>query len=108
MVIENVGLRALLEMMVILLQLGGVAGLCVSRLGPRKWADRGRLALIVALVGLGFAGGLLGQQDSEFALFAGGTMTVLLIGMTLGGGASDPGEADVVGHPIWRESAGAF
>ena len=41
---------------------------------------------IVALVGLGIAGALCGRHDSEFALFAGGTMTVLLIGMTMGSG----------------------
>ena len=44
---------------------------------------------MIALVGLGIAGALCGRHDSEFALFAGGTMTVLLIGMTMGGGPSE-------------------
>jgi hypothetical protein len=38
------------------------------------------------MFGLGVAGALCGRHDSEFALFAGGTMTLLLIGMTAGGG----------------------
>ena len=40
------------------------------------------------MVGLGVAGAMCGRHDSEFALFAGGTMTVLLIGMTMGGGSN--------------------
>jgi hypothetical protein len=41
------------------------------------------------MVGLGLAGALCGRHDSEFGLFAGGTMTILLIGMIVGNGHSD-------------------
>ena len=55
-------------------------GLCLNRLMPRStaWSSRGQVGSIVALFGLGIAGALCGRHDSEFALFAGGTMTVLL------------------------------
>ncbi len=47
------------------------------------------------MVGLGVAGALCGRHDSEFALFAGGTMTVLLIGMIIGNGAAAPARSTV-------------
>jgi len=74
------------EVLVVLFQLCGILGLCLNRLMPRttRWPSRGQAGLIVALFGLGIAGALCGRHDSEFALFAGGTMTVLLIGMTMG------------------------
>ena len=49
----------------------------------------------MALFGLGIAGALCGRNDSEFALFAGGTMTVLLIGMTMGSGSIELAEPTV-------------
>jgi hypothetical protein len=68
-------------------QLLGVMSLCASRLLPgTRWADRGRTAFVLAVVGLGLAGAFCGGHDSQFALFAGVTMTVLLIGMIAGGG----------------------
>ncbi|MEJ7640237.1 MAG: hypothetical protein WKF75_20290 [Singulisphaera sp.] len=80
----------MLELAVILFQVCGVGSLCLNRLMPTTpWADRGRIVFVIALVGLGIAGALCGRHDSEFALFAGGTMTVLLIGMTIGGGHSE-------------------
>jgi len=89
MVSLNIRADAVLEVLVMLFQVFGVAALCLTRLLPQtRWADRGRVAFVVALVGLGVAGAICGRHDSEFALFAGGTMTVLLIGMTIGGGAS--------------------
>jgi hypothetical protein len=92
--LPNVRLCALLELSVILFQVGGVAALCLSRLLPTtRWAQRSRAGFIVALFGLGIAGALCGRLDSEFALFAGGTMTALLIGMTCGGGPVDPTDA---------------
>ena len=88
---SNVRLEAILEMIVILFQVCGVVALCLTRLVPAaRWADRGRVVFIIAMVGLGVAGALCGRHDSEFALFAGGTMTALLIGMTIGNGATDP------------------
>ena len=84
----------LLEILVMLFQVCGVMGLCLSRLLPKStaWSSRGQIGSIVALVGLGIAGALCGRHDSEFALFAGGTMTVLLIGMTMGGGSIELAE----------------
>jgi hypothetical protein len=88
---SNIRLEAILEMIVILFQVCGVVALCLTRLVPAaRWADRGRVVFIIAMVGLGVAGALCGRHDSEFALFAGGTMTALLIGMTIGNGAADP------------------
>jgi uncharacterized membrane protein YcfT len=89
MVPTNLRLDAILEFVVILFQVFGVAALCLNRLVPQtRWADRGRIGFVIAMVGLGVAGALCGRHDSEFALFAGGTMTILLIGMTIGGAAA--------------------
>jgi hypothetical protein len=86
-------LCAVFEVSVVFFQVCGIMGLCLSRLAPRSaWSFRGKIGFIVALFGLGIAGALCGRHDSEFALFAGGTMTVLLIGMTIGGGAIDTTE----------------
>lgn len=87
---SNVRLDAVLEMIVMLFQVCGVVALCLTRLvSEARWAERGRVVFIVAMVGLGVAGALCGRNDSEFALFAGGTMTALLIGMTIGNGATE-------------------
>ena len=77
------------EVLVVLFQLCGILGLCLNRFMPRttRWPSRGLVGLIVALFGLGIAGALCGRHDSEFALFAGVTMTILLIGMTMGNGS---------------------
>jgi hypothetical protein len=82
---------AVYELLVVLFQVCGILGLCLNRLMPRstRWSSRGQISSIVALFGLGIAGALCGRHDSEFALFAGGTMTLLLIGMTMGGGRVD-------------------
>jgi hypothetical protein len=84
-------LCAVFEILVVLFQVCGILGLCLNRLTPRstRWSSRGQIGSIVALFGLGIAGALCGRHDSEFALFAGGTMTVLLIGMTMGSGRVD-------------------
>lgn len=90
---SQLDLCGLLEMLVIFFQVCGVMALCLSRLMPRSaWCYRGKIGFIVALFGLGIAGALCGRHDSEFALFAGGTMTVLLIGMTIGSGTIDSTE----------------
>jgi hypothetical protein len=82
------------EVLVVLFQLCGIFGLCLSRFMPRttRWPSRGQAGLIVALFGLAIAGALCGRHDSEFALFAGGTMTILLIGMTIGSGSIEKAE----------------
>lgn len=85
MELSNVRLCEVLEVTIVLLQVLGVAALCLSRLFPNsRWATRGRAGVVLAMVGLAVAGAICGRHDSEFALFAGGTMTVLLIGMTTG------------------------
>ena len=82
------------EILVVLFQVCGIMGLCLTRLMPcsPRWTSRGQAGFIIALFGLGIAGALCGRHDSEFALFAGGTMTVLLIGMTVGSGSIDTSE----------------
>lgn len=90
MVMTNV--CSVLEFSVMLFQVFGVAALCLCRLLPHtstRWVNWGRAGFVVAMFGLGLAGALCGRHDSEFALFAGGTMTVLLIGMTVGSGHAD-------------------
>jgi len=90
MALPHVHPAAALECLVVAFQVLGVAGLCVSRLLPgTPWSRRAQFGFIVALIGLGVAGALCGSQDSAFALFAGLTMTALLIGMTLGNGAAE-------------------
>ena len=79
---------AVLEVFVVLFQVMGVLTLAFSRLIP-SWGIFGRVGFVVALIGLGVAGALCGRHDSEFALFAGGTMTLLLIGMTAGSAPSE-------------------
>jgi hypothetical protein len=86
----------MMELAVMMFQFAGVAALCLCRLSPRsRWCGRGRVAFIVAMFGLGVAGALCGRQDSEFALFAGLTMTVLLIGMTSGSSPAEPAAANL-------------
>ena len=89
MVWSNVRIDGVLEVAVMMFQVFGVATLCLTRLVPAtRWADRGRVGFVFALVGLGVFGALCGRHDSEFALFAGGTMTFLLIGMIMGSGSN--------------------
>lgn len=88
--LSEIRVSAWLELAVMLFQFFGVAALCVTRLtAVTRWAERGRMGFVFALVGLGVAGALCGRHDSEFGLFAGGTMTLLLIGMTIGSGHVD-------------------
>jgi hypothetical protein len=95
---------ALFEILVVLFQVCGIMGLCLNRLMPRstRWSGRGQIGFIIALFGLGIAGALCGRHDSEFALFAGGTMTVLLIGMTVGNTSiekADPADSAAPSEP---------
>ncbi|GAC1447601.1 MAG: hypothetical protein NVSMB9_29950 [Isosphaeraceae bacterium] len=85
MVWSTIRLSAWLDLAVVLFQVVGVVALCWNRLLPAsRWAVHVRYGFVFALVGLGVAGALCGRHDSEFALFAGGTMTLLLIGMIMG------------------------
>lgn len=92
------------EMLVMFFQTFGVACLFLNRLTDQRssWHAPGRVGVIVAVIGLGVAGALCGRQDSEFALFAGGTMTVLLIGMTIGNSNTDAVDAI---HPFCEAEA---
>jgi hypothetical protein len=85
---------AVFELLVVVFQVCGIMGLCLNRLMPRStpWSSSGQIGSIIALFGLGIAGALCGRHDSEFALFAGGTMTVLLIGLTMGSETIDKTE----------------
>ena len=87
-------LCAVFEILVMVFQVCGIMGLCLNRLTPRstRWSSRGQIGSIIALFGLGIAGALCGRHDSEFALFAGGTMTILLIGLTMGNGTTEKTE----------------
>lgn len=80
------------ELAVMLFQVAGVIALCLFRLAPKgtSWSDRGRAGVVVALIGLGLAGAFCGRYDSQFSLFAGLTMTALLIGITVGDAAIEP------------------
>jgi hypothetical protein len=90
MVWSSIRFCAWLELLVMFFQVVGVAALCLHRLTPAtRWAEGGRIGFVIAMVGLGVAGALCGRHDSEFALFAGGTMTFLLIGMIVGSGQND-------------------
>lgn len=91
---RNARVRAALEFGVIFFQVGGVAALLLSRMLPNScWADRGRVAFVGAMIGLGVAGVLCAWFGSEFALFAGGTMAVLLNVVILGIGHCHPAHA---------------
>jgi hypothetical protein len=88
----NPSLCLYLEMTVVLLQVVGVASLCCSRLSPAGALARlGRVGYVLTLLGLGVAGAYCGCHQSKFALFAGASMTLLLIGMIAGGGSIDMG-----------------
>jgi hypothetical protein len=82
---SSVSLGGIPEAMVIVFQVVGVGALGMARLLPSTpWSRHGRTVFVVSLVGLGIAGAICGHNDSEFGLFAGCTMTSLLIGMTVG------------------------
>ena len=71
---SSLRLCAVLELSVVLFQIGGVAALCVNRLLPAtRWAKGGRIGFVVALLGLGIAAGLL--EPAGWAL--GGTINAL-------------------------------
>jgi hypothetical protein len=84
-------LCSVFEILVVVFQVCGIMALCLNRLMPRStsWSARGKVGSIIALFGLGIAGALCGRHDSEFGLFAGSTMTILLIGMTMGSGSME-------------------
>lgn len=79
------------ELFVVVFQVVGVAALCLHRLLPGcKCGSRACTVLVLAMIGLGLSGAYCGSRDSAFSLFAGGTLTFLLIGMIAGSGHADP------------------
>lgn len=77
--------RELLEFLVVILQVIGVITLLLARLTRgTTWWGWGTSAFIFSLFGLGLSGAACAAYDSEFALFAGGTIAILLHGMILG------------------------
>jgi hypothetical protein len=107
MALSSVHLCSLLDFSVILFQIIGVLALCLWRLMPaNRWGECGRMGFVIAVVGLGIAGALCGLHDSEFALFAGVTMTVLLIGMNMGSGPIDATRPAAVRVPAEARLAG--
>ena len=83
--------RSVVERAVIVFQIAGVAGAMLARLAhSRPWAYTGRVAFAIAMCGLGLSGLLSAYHGSGFALFAGGTLTVLLNVAILGGAAAHP------------------
>jgi hypothetical protein len=86
--------RSYLEVGVVVFQCAGVASLLLSRLLPKTpWADRGRAAFLTSLVGLGALGILCAGYASDFALFAGAGMAILLHVVILGEGHHAPHSA---------------
>ena len=103
MVWSSVRLCAWFDVLVMVFQVAGVTALFLNRLLPAsRWGRRARAGFVIAVFGLGITGALCGRHDSEFALFAGGTMTFLLIGMTVGNGHVDTIAAT---HPLGTPEA---
>lgn len=92
---------ALLECLVALLQVSGVVALLFARISPTTiWGRQARVALLFTLVGLGVLGALCSAHDSKFALFAGGTLTLLLIGLTMGSVRSEHADHTLPGDGV--------
>jgi hypothetical protein len=66
------------------------------------------MGFVIALVGLGVAGAMCGRSDSEFALFAGVSMTLLLIGMNMGSGPAGATDAHGLAGARPRHFAGSL
>lgn len=80
-------LRGRLELSVMVLQLAAVATLGLLRLTTNfHWANLGRRGFAASMLGLGVLGTSCAGYGSDFALFAGATMGVLLIVSILGPG----------------------
>ncbi len=83
----HASLRNLLELVIVFLQLGAVAALCLWKLAQAgRWGDLGRNAFVGSMIGLGIGGTLCAGYCSPFALYSGGTMAVLLIVNAIGSG----------------------
>lgn len=77
----EVGTRQKLELLVMALQLVGVLALAWQKLSPgNTWAEWGLMGIQVSL---GLAGAFCAGFESGFALFAGATLVLLLLGATI-------------------------
>ena len=96
--------RAFLELLVIILQVIGVITLLLARLTRgTTWWGWGTSTFVLTLIGLGLSGAACATHDSEFALFAGGTIAILLHGMILG--PIPPHGSDPHGWHVSNETA---
>ena len=76
-------LCSVLECAVVLFQICGIAALCLHRLFPAtRWAKGSRIGFVIALLGLGVAGGLCGRHDSH---------TLRDVGVRTGASLASPG-----------------
>ncbi len=81
----------LFESLVMLFQVVGLATLIFSRLLPSgRWTRRCKAMFIMALLGLGMAGAICAHHRSSMGLFAGGSVTFLLVGMIAGSHTAAP------------------
>jgi hypothetical protein len=93
----------LLETLVLLFQVAGVGGLVLSRfLSGTAWARRGRRVVLITLVGLAALGSVCNPHSSGMGLYAGGTMTILLVGMISGGSPRRSSDSVVPSEVIER------
>jgi hypothetical protein len=79
-IIRHARIRAYFEIGVILFQCAGVATLLLSRLVPTntRWRSPGHKAFVGSLSGLGVSAVLCAWYASDFALFAGCALAILL------------------------------
>lgn len=77
------------ESLVMIFQVIGLASLVLSRLLPaHRWTQRGKMVFTWAIVGLAVAGSICAHHHSSMGLFAGGSVTFLLVGMIAGNHAA--------------------
>ena len=86
-ILRHARIRSYLEMGVVLFQCAGVATLLLSRLFPNThWANHGHSAFVGSMAGLGASGVSCAWYASDFALFAGCALAILLGIVILGDG----------------------
>lgn len=89
LVVWEAQVRTVLNVTVVVLQITGLASFLLTSFFPGgQLARRGQHGFVTAMLGLGVAGSLCAWYGSEFALFSGGSMAVLLNGVILGSGTS--------------------
>jgi hypothetical protein len=90
-----------LNVAVVALQILGVTSFLLGTFVPGgRVARRSWFGFVIAMFGLGVAGSLCAWYGSEFALFSGGSMAVLLIGVILGSECSHgPAVPGLLGDP---------